>query len=93
MTFASIANIQSESTPQIIAIIIVVALIDSILKGFALWRSARMKKMWWFVTLLIVNSAGIFPLIYLIVTNKQYKTFKTSDYTKAPQRIKKQKLL
>jgi len=90
MTFASIATNPSGYTPQLIAILIAVTLVEAILKGFALWRSARMEKMWWFVTILIVNSAGVFPLIYLLMTNKQYKAFKASVQPQAPQTMNQQ---
>jgi hypothetical protein len=41
-------------------------LLDLVLKGLALWRSARRGEKWWFVALLIVNSVGILPGIYLL---------------------------
>jgi hypothetical protein len=46
------------------------AVLDLILKGFALWRSARNGQNVWFVSLLLVNSLGILPGIYLL-TNKE----------------------
>lgn len=41
--------------------------LDLILKGFALWRSARKDQNIWFIALLLVNSLGILPLIYLVL--------------------------
>ncbi|MDO8341184.1 MAG: DUF5652 family protein [Candidatus Woesebacteria bacterium] len=40
---------------------------DLILKGIALWKSAKNGQKVWFITLLIVNSIGILPLIYLLL--------------------------
>lgn len=34
-------------------------------KGLALWHSSRRGQPWWFVILLVVNTAGILELIYL----------------------------
>ena len=34
-------------------------------KGLALWHSARKKEPWWFVTLLVINTAGILEIVYL----------------------------
>ncbi|MBI4058122.1 hypothetical protein HY405_02330 [Candidatus Microgenomates bacterium] len=34
-------------------------------KGFALWQAARVHKRW-FIALLIINSAGIVEIIYLL---------------------------
>lgn len=42
-------------------------------KGLALWRAARLKQIGWYIALLIINTVGIFEIIYLIVTNKKYK--------------------
>lgn len=53
-------------------VLAILATVDLILKGFALWRAARMKMMWWFIALLIVNSLGILPVIFLLFTNSQY---------------------
>lgn len=42
-------------------------------KGLALWRAARLKQAGWYVALLVINTVGIFEIIYLIATNKRYK--------------------
>ncbi len=49
--------------------------LDIVLKGFALWRSARNRQSVWFIALLLVNSVGILPAIYLL-TNKEKKLTK-----------------
>jgi hypothetical protein len=35
-------------------------------KGFALWYSAGNKQRKWFIAMLILNTAGLLPIIYLI---------------------------
>ncbi len=43
-----------------------VAVLWSIIwKGLALWHSARNGQPWWFIILLVVNTAGILEIIYL----------------------------
>lgn len=34
-------------------------------KGLALWHSARLKEPWWFVAMLVLNTAGILEIVYL----------------------------
>lgn len=34
-------------------------------KGLALWHSAGRKQGWWFLLLLVLNTAGILEIIYL----------------------------
>lgn len=45
---------------------VVAVLWSIILKGFALWYSARGGQKWWFVALLLVNTVGILEIVYLI---------------------------
>lgn len=45
-------------------------ILDLVLKAFALWRSARNDHKYWFIALLIINSAGIVPLVYIIFFSK-----------------------
>lgn len=40
---------------------------DLILRGISLYKSARKDQKVWFVALLVVNSLGILPLIYLFL--------------------------
>lgn len=39
-------------------------------KGLALWHSAQRGQSWWFVFLLIVNTAGILEIVYLFLVLK-----------------------
>ena len=39
-------------------------------KGLALWHSAKRGQPWWFVILLILNTAGILEIIYLFAVIK-----------------------
>ena len=36
-------------------------------KGLALWHAGRRGEEWWFIALLIINTAGILEIIYLFV--------------------------
>lgn len=39
-------------------------------KGLALWHAAKRNEAWWFLVLLVVNTAGILELIYLFAIAK-----------------------
>lgn len=45
-------------------------------KGVALWKSARHRQKAWFVVLLIVNTAAILEILYLIFWQKKDKSEK-----------------
>lgn len=53
-------------------LVVILVLSDLILKGVTLFKSAQRDQKVWFVALLLVNSLGILPIIYLI-TNKDIK--------------------
>lgn len=53
------------STNVVILTVAVVAW-DLVWRSVALWRAARNDQAWWFGFLLIINSAGVLPIIYLM---------------------------
>ena len=44
------------------------AIWDLVWRGFALWRAGRHNQKAWFVVILIINSVGILPIAYLLLT-------------------------
>lgn len=58
------------------------AIFDLILRGFALWKAARKDQNIWFIALLVVNSMGILPIIYLIINRDQPETPKKGRKSK-----------
>lgn len=57
--------------PQRMRWLLPFTLLDLVLKGFALWKSAKKDQSAWFIALLIVNSLGILPGIYLLLNRGQ----------------------
>jgi hypothetical protein len=64
------ADIQSGG---FLALIIILALWELIWKGIALWKAARNEQKYWFIAMLIINSAGILPILYIFVFQKGKK--------------------
>ncbi|HJX45917.1 MAG TPA: DUF5652 family protein [Patescibacteria group bacterium] len=52
--------------PMISVWIILIIFLDLFLRGMALWRSAQRKQKGWFIALLVINTIGILPAIYLL---------------------------
>jgi hypothetical protein len=62
-------------SPYLLATFILLILIDTVLRAISLWKSARKDQLAWFVCLLIFNTLGILPLVYLILNrDKKEKT-------------------
>ena len=46
--------------------IILISLVALIIQGFWLWHSARNNQNWWFVAILVINTVGLLPLLYIL---------------------------
>jgi hypothetical protein len=47
------------------------AMWELVWKGFALWRASQREEKQVFVALLILNTLGLFPMLYLYLTRKR----------------------
>lgn len=65
-------DISSIPTEWITAFVLL-ALWEITWKGMALWRASKRGSKTWFVVMLVINTAGILPIIYLLLTNKDQK--------------------
>lgn len=64
-----ISNWIAANTTTVILILIVVLLI----KGLALYRAARKESVVWFWVILVFNTLGVLPLLYLIFSEGESK--------------------
>ncbi len=74
-----------NSIGGIVGILFILALIDTALKGWGMWRAARMNKLPWFIALLLFNTLGIFPGIFLLMTNAEYQKWVKREAKKNTQ--------
>lgn len=63
-------NLKGPLLALIIAAIVVVAIWDGVWKLIALWKSARHNQLAWFICLAIFNTAGILPILYILLFQK-----------------------
>jgi hypothetical protein len=61
--------------PQVVilVLIIVLSLWEAVWKGIALWKSGRNNQLAWFICILIFNTIGILPIVYLLFFQKKGK--------------------
>ena len=71
-----------------LGLILLVAFWSLIWKGFALWRAGQHKSVGWFIVLLIFNTAGILPILYLIFTKNPNKKEKKKPTSKTEEKKK-----
>ena len=56
--------------------LIVIMIWEVIWKGIGLWHSAQNKQKGWFVAILILNTLGLLPIIYLLWFKRECKDCK-----------------
>ncbi|MDD5253997.1 MAG: DUF5652 family protein [Candidatus Nanoarchaeia archaeon] len=61
-------------TPLITALLVILIIWELIMKGIALWKASRNDHKTWFIVILILNTAGILPLIYVLFFSEKKKT-------------------
>jgi hypothetical protein len=54
-------------------LLLVLVLWELIWKGIALWKCGRHNQLAWFIVILIFNTAGILPIIYLLFFQRKRK--------------------
>jgi len=60
-------------------------------KGLALWKSAKNDQKYWFVALLLINTAGILELLYLFVFTSNKLVFVSEPMEPKPKTVAKRK--
>jgi len=59
--------------PQYWWVMVLLTVWDLYWRGRALWKSAGNKQLYWFIALLLVNSVGILPIVYLVFFRSKNK--------------------
>lgn len=54
------------TAPWIIGVLVLV-IWDIIWKGLGLWAAANRQQKGWFIVMLVLNTAGLLPIIYLLI--------------------------
>ena len=56
---------------RFLAMLIVFVIWEGIWKSIGLWKSARNNNLVWFICILVLNTAGILPIIYIFAFSKK----------------------
>ncbi len=54
-----------------IVVIVILGAWEFVWKAVALWKAGRSNQLAWFVALLLLNTAGILPIIYILTSKKE----------------------
>jgi hypothetical protein len=58
---------QTGLTGGMLALFLIVTIWEIVWKGFGMWKSARRGSPIWFIAILIFNTVGILPILYIFV--------------------------
>ena len=61
------------------AVFIIIVVWSLFWKGLALWNAAKNHQIAWFIALLLLNTAGILEIVYLLAFRKDRETRKFAD--------------
>jgi hypothetical protein len=75
----------------LILLLLVIAIWELIWKGLGLWKSAQKKQLSWFIVILIFNTVGILPIIYLLINRSKKKVVKETEKKTTKEPVKKKK--
>ncbi|HIH93670.1 TPA: hypothetical protein HA338_06395 [Methanosarcina acetivorans] len=56
-----------QTNPQFATLILILVLWELFWKGIALWKAARESQRYWFIAILILNTVGILPILYIFL--------------------------
>lgn len=73
--------------PIYVAIIFLLIIWEFIWKAIALWRCGRENQLVWFIFILILNTVGILPIIYLLFFDKKSSCKEFSDWSKNKEAV------
>jgi len=74
-----------------IAVLSILLVWTIVWKALGLWKAARKGDLAWFIIMLIINTAGILPIIYIYLVNRDRKVVKKAVIKKPARKKTKSK--
>lgn len=62
-----------QTNPRFTVLFFILVLWEVFWKGIALWKTARESQKYWFIAILILNTVGILPILYIFLFKKGRK--------------------
>jgi hypothetical protein len=68
---ADVSSLQMYN--QWMYLFVILLIWETVWKGIALWKAAKETQKYWFIAILILNTVGILPILYIFVFKKGKK--------------------
>ena len=69
------------------AVLVPLVVWSAIWKGIALWKAARRDQLGWYIALLIINSVGVLPIIYIFLVAPRQPKLGSSTAVVSPSQV------
>lgn len=63
-----------EMLKMLMPIIIILAIWEGVWKLIAMWKAGRNNHLVWFICIALINTAGILPIVYILMHRKKTVT-------------------
>lgn len=67
-----------ETLAPLMPVIIILIIWEAMWKLIAMWKAGRNNHLAWFICIALINTAGILPIIYILMHRKKSETEKTT---------------
>ena len=57
-----------------VGLLVLLGVWDLAWKAWGMWHAARNNQVWWFIAILLLNTIGILPILYIYVFSKKGPT-------------------
>ena len=57
--------------PWLVPVIIILVIWDTVWKSIGMWKAARANHLAWFICIVVFNTLGILPIIYILMYPKK----------------------
>lgn len=66
-------NLSPDAGLLLVSWLLPMVIWEVIWKGIGMWKAGQNKQLRWFVAILIINTAGLLPIIYIVWFQKKHK--------------------
>lgn len=80
-----------EKFVALLTLTLIISIWDSVWKAISLWKSARNGHLVWFVCLLIFNTAGILPILYIFMFSEKVEEKSPKEVVREKKKSPKKK--
>jgi len=70
MNLLELSELLGVSQNLVICVFVILAVWEVVWKSIALWKSARNNHLGWFICIIVFNTVGILPIIYILTNRK-----------------------